>query len=89
MTPGHVLPVLLLAGCASQPPMGVETLVRVNVPCDAGPVPAPAFPVDSLTGAETIYAKAQTLAADIEVREGYEARLRAAVDACRPGAQHD
>jgi len=37
-----------------------------------------------LTGDEDIFAKAQTLAADIETREGYEARLKSAVDACRP-----
>jgi hypothetical protein len=47
-------------------------------------VPAPAFPVDGLTGDEAIYTKAQTMAADSETREGYEARLKAAVDSCRP-----
>ena len=77
---------LLLAGCSSAPPRPaiIETKVRVNVPCDPGPVPAPAFPVDGLTGDEDLFAKAQTMAADIETRAGYEARLKAAVDACRP-----
>lgn len=77
---------LLLAGCSAAPPKPavIETKVQVSVPCDPGPVPAPAFPVDGLTGDEDIYTKAQTLAADIETREGYEARLKAAVDSCRP-----
>ncbi len=77
---------ILLTGCASHPscPPPIETKVQVSVPCDPGPVPAPAFPVDGLTGDEDIFAKAQTLAADIEAREGYAARLKAAVDACRP-----
>ena len=75
-----------LAGCATtmKPPAVIETKVRVSVPCDPGPVAAPAFPVDGLTGDEDIFTKAQTLAADIEVREGYAARLNAAIDACRP-----
>lgn len=81
-----VLAALPLAGCASRPPTMVETKIRVSVPCDAGDVPAPAFPADGLTGDEDLYVKAQTLAADTEVREGYEARLRAAVEACRPTA---
>jgi hypothetical protein len=76
----------LTAGCATHPSClpPIETKVQVSVPCDPGPVPAPAFPVDGLTGDEDIFAKAQTLAADIETREGYEARLKSAVDACRP-----
>jgi hypothetical protein len=76
---------VMLGGCATaaKPPAVIETRVRVNVPCDPGPVPAPAFPVDGLTGGEDLYAKAQTMAADIEVREGYEARLNAAIDSCR------
>lgn len=84
----HVLIVIaaLVAGCSAAPqkPAVIETKVQVSVPCDPGPVPAPAFPVDGLTGDEDLYAKAQTMAADIEVREGYEARLNAAIDSCRP-----
>ena len=77
---------VLIAGCSSTPPRPavIETRVQVSVPCDPGPVSVPAFPVDGLTGDEDLFAKVQTLAADIETREGYEARLKAAVDACRP-----
>lgn len=77
---------LLASGCGTSPstPQVIKTKVQVSVPCDPGPVPAPAFPVDSLTGDEDIYDKAKTLAADIETREGYEARLNAAIDSCRP-----
>lgn len=76
----------LTAGCAAHPscPPPIETKVQVSVPCDPGPVLEPAFPIDGLTGDEDIFAKAQALAADIEAREAYEARLKAAVDACRP-----
>ena len=81
-----LLSMMVLSSCASAPraPAVLETRVQVNVPCDPGPVPAPAFPIDGLTGDEDLFNKAQTMAADIEVREGYEARLRSAVDSCRP-----
>ena len=81
-----LLSIVALSSCASAPrsPAVVETRVQVNVPCDPGPVPAPAFPIDGLTGDEDLFNKAQTMAADIEVREGYESRLRSAVDSCRP-----
>jgi hypothetical protein len=84
--PALIVLAALLAGCSAAPPKPavIETKVQVSVPCDPGPVPAPAFPVDGLTGDEDIYTKAQTMAADIETREGYEARLKAAVDSCRP-----
>ena len=84
--PALIVLAALLSGCSAAPPKTsvIETKVQVSVPCDPGPVPAPAFPVDGLTGDEDIFAKAQTLAADIETREGYEARLKSAVDACRP-----
>ena len=86
MRPALIVLTALLVGCSAAPPRPtvIETKVQVSVPCDPGPVPAPAFPVDGLTGDEDIFAKAQTLAADVETREGYEARLKAAVDACRP-----
>ena len=78
--------IMVLSSCASAPrtPAVVEARVQVNVPCDPGSVPAPAFPIDGLTGDEDWFNKAQTMAADIEVREGYESRLRSAVDSCRP-----
>ena len=81
--------VVLLAGCQSQQqvlppePRVVEVKVPVAVPCKIAPVQRPAFAVDSLPLGAPIDQQMRALRAERKQRQGYEARLEAAVQACQ------
>lgn len=69
---------LVLTGCAPHyTPVRVE--VPVAVPCRAPAVNEPTMPPPG----ETLFDKVKSLLAEIELRKGYEAELRASVDACQ------
>ena len=77
---------LLLAGCASAPQViekPVEVKVPVPVPCKAPDVPVPAWPLDAIKAADTDFTFYQAALAEIALRKGYEARLRAALVICQ------
>ncbi|MBG6290057.1 hypothetical protein I5I61_21590 [Pseudomonas nitroreducens] len=81
--------VLALVGCQSQQqapapePRVVEVQVPVAVPCKITPVTRPAFAVDSLSLDAEIDEQMRALRAERKQRQGYEARLEAAVQGCQ------
>lgn len=79
-----LLPVVLLAGCASAPPR-VE-LQRVNVPVPIEcrePVPdRPVMPTEALAPGAEPFVLMRAALAEIDRREGYETRLRTALENC-------
>ena len=72
------LSALFLGGCAGQ--KVVEVKVPVSVPCQTPHVEEPTYPVPSADAG--IYERVKVALAEIELRKGYEARLRAAKSAC-------
>lgn len=79
---------LVLAGCGGRvadppEPAVVRVEVPVQVPCRAERIPRPAFAVDGLPVGADIGEQMRALRAERLQRKGYEARLEAAVEACR------
>lgn len=79
---------LALAGCAGrvvEPPEStvVRVEVPVQIPCRIERVRRPVFAVDVLPIGASIDEQMRALRADRRQRQGYEARLEAAVEACR------
>lgn len=79
---------LVLAGCAGQvaeppEPVVVRVEVPVQIPCRAERVPRPVFSVDVMPIGASIDEQMRALRADRRQRQGYEARLEAAVAACQ------
>ncbi|TLP75937.1 hypothetical protein FEA48_05950 [Pseudomonas nitroreducens] len=79
----RLIPVLLLAGCASTAPAPVEVRVPVPVPCQAPAVEIPRFATADLRPADDLQTKVRALLAERQQHLAYETRLRAALDACR------
>ena len=78
--------VVALAGCAGQvepEPRTVRVEVPVLVPCRAPAVAVPTWATASLQKGDSLQTKVRALLAELEQRKGYEAQLRAAVDACK------
>jgi len=74
---------LLLAGCASSIEIPREVRVPIPIPCiDRAPV-RPSLLSDAELLALDDYALVIALARDRRVRQGYEAELESAVEACR------
>lgn len=74
---------VLMTGCATAQPVPVTVRVPVPVPCDVPDVARPAMPTEALPVDAGVFIVGRALWAEIEVREGYEAQLRAAAGACR------
>lgn len=74
------LGLVLLAGCASGPP--VEVKVPVPVPCLQALPRKPAFPADSLSPRADVFTKGKVLWADRLARKAYELELETALAAC-------
>lgn len=77
---------LLLTGCACAPRViekPVEVQVPVPVPCKTPDVPVPAWPLDAMKATDTDFTFYQAALAEIALRKGYEARLRAALAICQ------
>lgn len=75
-----------LAGCAGQAepePHTVRVEVPVAVPCRAPSVEAPSWATASLQKGDSLEVKVRALLAERQQRLGYEALLRAAVQACQ------
>jgi hypothetical protein len=71
---------LWLSGCATQ--QLVEVKVPVPVECREPVPPRPTMPTEGLRPEAGLLDKVKALLAEIELREGYEVRLRAALDNC-------
>lgn len=70
----------LLIGCVAGPTQRVS--VPVPVECRVQMPVRPAMPTDSLEPGVEIDRFVASAAAELEIREGYEVELRAALDAC-------
>ena len=71
----------LLPGCAS---LGGAFAVKVPVPveCRESMPARPAMPTEALRPGGGLFVSMVALQAEIELREGYETKLRAALGAC-------
>lgn len=77
-----VLVAWILTGCAT-PERVVQVRVPVPVPCEVDEPPRPRLGIDSVPINAPIDVLIRNLRADHDVRDGYEAELRAALEACR------
>lgn len=75
--------VLCLAGCASEPVV-VDRVVKTAIPvkCDADKPVRPVMPTEVLAAEANEYEVVRAALAEIDVREGYEGLLVAALDQC-------
>lgn len=76
----------LLGACAASPlpiPAVTEVRVPIAVACHPPDVPAPVFATFRLRSTDSLQTKVRALLAERQQRLGYEARLRAALQACR------
>lgn len=76
---GALLLAALLAGCATT---SHTVEVPVPVPCEVPDVPKPALPIDAVPLDADIFAKVRALIASVELLEGDNDRLRAAIVGC-------
>ena len=78
-----LLALMLLAGCASGPRVELQ---RVNVPvpveCREPTPDRPVMPTEALLPGVHPFVLLQSALAEIDRREGYEVRLRAALEIC-------
>lgn len=77
---------LLLAGCASASQViekPVEVKVPAPVPCKAPDIPVPPWPLSAVPASASDFEFYKAALAEIELRAGYEVRLKAAVAACQ------
>lgn len=68
---------LALAGCTTT--KVVEVKVPVSVPCVVEKVEEPVYPTAQ---GSTLFERVKVLLAEIELRKGYEAKLKATVAGC-------
>ncbi|MDF3843358.1 hypothetical protein P3W55_16720 [Pseudomonas citronellolis] len=76
----------LLAACtvaAPTQPAALEVRVPVAIPCRAPAVPMPVFATSLLHPSDSLQTKVRALLAERQQHLGYEARLRAALEACQ------
>lgn len=76
-----VVLLVLLSGCASAPQL-VQVRVPVPVECRVATPARPAMPTDAIAPGATLATKVGAALAELEIREGYEGELRAALEAC-------
>ncbi len=70
----------VLAGCATAP--SVPLRIPVPIECRVATPSRPAMPTDGIVSADTLDRKVKAALAELEVREGYETELRAALATC-------
>ncbi len=81
LTPIAMAVLVLLAGCAA-PPRLQTVKVAVPVQCDQQVPDRPQMPTEQLKPGVTLFAYVKASQAEIERRQGYEVKLRAALEAC-------
>lgn len=82
-----LLPLLLLGGCATQSPPGIQTVIQrvevpIAVPCKARIPDVPEFNFDQLTVEQSIHDKTKAVLADRYLHLGYQRELLAALNSC-------
>lgn len=78
---------LLLVGCATDTPPGINTVIQkveipIAVPCKAEVPPKPDFNFDKLSIDQDIFEKSKAALADRKLHIGYEIELLAALNSC-------
>lgn len=78
------LPLLLVAGCATQEPTVTYRTVNIAVPveCQEEMPIRPDMPTKGLKPGEQLFVVMRAALAEISIREGYEAQLRGALANC-------
>jgi hypothetical protein len=76
-----LLVLALLAGCPIASAPG-RVSQAVEVPCEVSLPPRPVFPVDRLTGVESVFEIGAALWADRQARRAYELQLETALAGC-------
>jgi hypothetical protein len=71
-----------LTGCASAPILAQPVKVPVPVACDEKEPDRPVMPTEALIEADSLDRKTAAALAEIDLREGYEAKLVAALRGC-------
>jgi PBP1b-binding outer membrane lipoprotein LpoB len=79
--------VLFLAGCATDTPPGINTVIQkvevpIAVPCKAEVPVKPDFNFDKLAPEQDIFDKSKAALADRKLHIGYETELLAALKSC-------
>lgn len=78
--------VLVLAGCqcVNPDPQIVQHDVPIPVPCKIAPIQKPVLPfTDNGSTTDSIFVKVKKAVAELDIRQGYEDQLEAAVKACQ------
>lgn len=73
----------LLSGCSTMPAATVTVRVPVPVACTQAVPERPVLAIDTMSPDLPLDVQVRNLRADHDDRDGYEARLRAALEACR------
>ena len=78
---------LFLAGCATDTPPGINTVIQrvevpIAVPCKAEVPTKPDFNFDKLTPEQNVFDKTKAALADRKLHLGYETELLAALNSC-------
>lgn len=78
---------LFIAGCATDTPPGINTVIQkveipIAVPCKAEVPVKPDFNFDKLTVDQDIFDKSKAALADRKLHIGYETELLAALNSC-------
>ena len=73
----------LLARCSTTPPATITVRVPVPVACTQAVPDRPLLSIDTMSPDLPLDVQARNMRADHDDRDGYEARLRAALEACR------
>lgn len=73
---------LFLSGCHKPVLTPVEVLLPIGTPCPVSMPVAPAWPTSIVAADAGMVARVMALAAENELRKGYEAELMAALKAC-------
>lgn len=78
---------LAIAGCATDTPPGINTVIQrvevpIAVPCKAEIPVKPTFNFDKLTVEQDIFDKSKAALADRKLHLGYETELLAALNSC-------
>lgn len=82
MKPGLISFVfLLLAGCGGTHSIR-EVNVPVIVPCVTSIPEEPSFPLQEASGSEDLFTLVKKSLSEIELRKGYELKLKSALTAC-------
>ncbi len=82
-----IVSALFIAGCATNTPPGINTVIQrvevpIAVPCKAEVPPKPNFNFDKLTPDQDVFDKTKAALADRKLHIGYETELLAALNSC-------